>query len=302
MPFDLNKHLVIGISSRALFDLEMENKLFEEKGLAEYNQYQNEHQEDILKPGTGYRLVKKLLQLNNYYEGDKKIEVIVMTKNYAEISLRYTQSIEHYGLDIRRSVWTGGTPITKYLKPFKVDLFLSANSVEVQEAIKAGFAAARIYDFPNHEDEDNNDPIRIAFDGDAVLFSDESEKIYKEGGIEAFLDYEIKNAKKLLPEGPFARLLKAISYIHKKFDPKNSPIRLGLVTSRGSDTHERVIRTLRNWNVRIDEAFFLGGIEKYEVLQAFGADIFFDDQDLHCSKSSKVVPTALVPYGTRNED
>jgi 5'-nucleotidase len=297
MPDSLqNYDLVTAISSRALFDLEKENELFENEGLEAFNQYQIEHQNDILEPGTGFRLVKKILGLNAFFEGERKVEVIVLTKNYSEASLRITNSIEHYGLDIRRSAWTGGRPITTYLKPFNVHLYLSANQDTVQDAIRSGIAAARIYNFEQKADpNEEGNCIRIAFDGDAVIFSDESERIYKQGGLEAFLEYEKKNSQKLLPDGPFANLLKTISILQKKFPPHQSPIRTALVTARGSDTHERVINTLFNWQVRVDETFFLGGVEKYQILEAFGADIFFDDQDVHCLASSKVVPTAIVP-------
>ena len=304
MPDSLqNYDLVVAISSRALFNLEEENNLFEKEGLEAFNAYQIEHQNDILSPGTGFTLVKKILNLNRHFEGKRNVEVIVLTKNYSEASLRITNSIEHYKLDIRRSAWTGGRKITHYLKPFNVDLYLSANEETVQEAIQAGFAAARIYDFPQKEDKTENEScIRIAFDGDAVIFSDESEKIYKQGGLVAFLEFEKKNAKRLLPSGPFANLLKTISILQQKFPAYQSPIRTALVTSRGSDTHHRVINTLHHWKVRIDETFFLGGVEKHQILEAFGADIFFDDQDVHCATSSKVVPTAIVPTNYNNKD
>ncbi|MCI5594861.1 MAG: 5'-nucleotidase, partial [Clostridiales bacterium] len=270
MSYSLEERLVIGISSRALFDLEEENRVFEEEGLEAYSIYQREHENDILKPGTGFKLVKAL---QNLKVGDSKVaEIIIMSRNSADTSLRIFNSIEHYGLDITRAALAGGSRIEPYLDAFDTDLFLSANEEDVQDAVNAGIAAGLIC--PAVYDENEIDVIKIAFDGDAVIFSDEAEKIYKEKGLEAFSEHERANAKKPLPEGPFAKFLKTISYIQEQFEADSAPIRTALVTARCAPAHERVIRTLRAWGVRVDEAFFLGGIEKSRVLASFGADIF----------------------------
>ena len=292
MSYSLEERLVIGISSRALFDLEEENRVFEEEGLEAYSIYQREHENDILKPGTGFKLVKAL---QNLKVGDSKVaEIIIMSRNSADTSLRIFNSIEHYGLDITRAALAGGSRIEPYLDAFDTDLFLSANEEDVQDAVNAGIAAGLIC--PAVYDENEIDVIKIAFDGDAVIFSDEAEKIYKAKGLEAFSEHERANAKKPLPEGPFAKFLKTISYIQEQFEADSAPIRTALVTARCAPAHERVIRTLRAWGVRVDEAFFLGGIEKSRVLASFGADIFFDDQQLHIAPASKYVPSARVPY------
>ena len=296
MALDLNQKLVVGISSRALFDLEEENKIYEEEGLEAYEAYQIAHESDILKPGTAFPLIKALHRLN---DGDERLtEIIVLSKNSANTSLRIFRSIEEYGLDISRAALVGGAPIAPYLESFRTDLFLSADESDVQEAINANFAAGIICtpnELPIRADEEISQ-IRIAFDGDAVIFSDESEKIYQTKGLAAFTEYERENAMKPLPEGPFAKLLKTISYVQKQFGETDMPIRTALVTARNAPAHERVIRTLRAWNVRIDEAFFLGGIQKSDVLKAFGAHIFFDDQSVHTDPASKMVPSARVPY------
>ena len=297
MPLLLDDKLVVGISSRALFDLEEENRIFEEQGLQAYSEYQLDHENDILAPGTAFPLVKALHNLNC---GEKQLtEIIVMSKNSADTSLRIFNSIKHYGLDISRAALVGGMSIAPYLQAFRTDLFLSANEDDVQEAINAGFAAGIICSnngFPI-DTEGNVGQIRIAFDGDAVIFSDESEKIYQEQGLNAFAEHERANASKPLPEGPFAKFLKTVSLVQQGFgDRENAPIRTALVTARNAPSHERVIRTLRAWDVRIDEAFFLGGITKSEVLKAFGAHIFFDDQKVHTEPASKMVPSARVPY------
>jgi len=298
MRLNLKDYLVVGISSRALFDLEEENKIYENKGLEQYTQYQIEHENEILKPGAGFQLVKALLRINSLVPSGRKIEIIIMSRNSADTSLRIFNSIEHYGLDITRAALVGGAGIAPYLNAFDTDLFLSANENDVQEAINAGIAAGIICTSPElHIDPDKEiEQIRIAFDGDAVLFSDESERIYQEQGLEAFLKHEKINAHKPLPEGPFAKLLKTISYLQNEFTKDKVPIRTALVTARNAPAHERVIRTLREWNVRIDEAFFLGGVEKSEVLKAFGAHIFFDDQPLNIDPASRIVPSARVPY------
>ena len=279
-----------------MFDLEDENQIFEQHGLKAYAQYQIEHENDILKPGTAFPLVKALQQLNS--DNKDLTEIIVMSKNSADTSLRIFNSIEHYKLNITRAALVSGVSISPYLNAFKTDLFLSANEADVQEAINANIASGIICDhsqLPIDPDEEITQ-IRIAFDGDAVIFSDESERIYQEQGLQAFEEHEHKNAQNPLPEGPFAKLLKTISLIQKKFPEGEAPIRTALVTARNAPAHERVVRTLRAWNVRIDEAFFLGGIKKSDVLKAFGANIFFDDQAVHTDSASKMVPSARVPY------
>lgn len=292
MSYDLEKYLVIAISSRALFDLSHENKIFDSEGLDAYIKYQLENEEKILSPGAGFPIVQAILRLN--VVSKRKAEVVIMSRNNIDTGLRIFASAEHHHLDISRAVFTSGRSIVPYLKPFKVDLFLSASEEDVQEAINQGIAAGLIYtsksDYMSEIDE-----IKIAFDGDAVLFSEESEEIYQTQGLEAFLKHEKQNARQSLPEGPFAKLLKTISFL--QFDAKldKTPIRTALVTARNSPAHERVVRTLRAWKVRVDESFFLGGVSKAEVLQAFGAHIFFDDQDTHLEPASKFVPVARVP-------
>ena len=293
MPYSLDDKLVVGISSRALFDLEQENKIYETKGLDAYSAYQVEHENDILRPGTAFPLVKALHNLNT--NGSYLTEIIIVSRNSADTSLRIFNSIHHYGLDISRAALVGGASIAPYLTPFRTDLFLSANEADVREALAAGVAAGLICSNPPIDPAKETPQIRIAFDGDAVLFSDEAERIFQEKGLEAFTEHERENARKPLPEGPFAKLLKTISVIQNSYPKDSGPIRTALVTARSAPAHERVVRTLRAWNVRIDEAFFLGGIQKSEILKAFDADIFFDDQAVHTDPASKLVPAARVP-------
>jgi len=295
MAYNLDNKLVVAVSSRALFDLETENKIFEESGLDAYYKYQLENENKALLKGTGYRLIQNLLDINNYFEEDKKqVEVLILSKNNAGTSLRITNAINEHNLDISRSCWTSGTDISNYLKAFKVDLFLSADDKDVINAIQNGVAAAKILQSEATVHNRAIQQVRIAFDGDAVLFSEESELIYKEKGLKAFIAHEKENRNNPMKKGPFAKLLLTIASLQSKFKDTTAPIRTALVTARSAPTHERVIKTLNVWGVRIDEAFFLGGSEKYEVLEAFGADIFFDDQDTHLNLSKNVVPSAKV--------
>ena len=295
MPYDLHNPLVIGISSRALFDLEEENRIFEEQGLATYEEYQVCHEQDVLRKGPAFALVEAFLRLNCLQE-ERLVEVIVMSRNSPNTSLRIFNSIAHYGLDITRAALSGGNSIAPYLHAFRTDLFLSAHQPDVQQAINSGIAAGTILTGTVPELADHGQ-IRIAFDGDAVLFSPTSERIYQHKGLEAFARYERKKADIPMEEGPFAKFLQTIAHIQSKFsDLDTAPIRTALVTARSAPAHERAIKTLRQWGVRVDEAFFLGGVSKQEVLSAFGCHIFFDDQTTHAEPASQFVPAAVVPY------
>lgn len=296
MPVSLDNLLVVGISSRALFDLEAEESIFRNHGLDAYRQHQLENENQILKLGSGFALVRALLKLNELTHNRRFVEVVIMSRNSSETSMRIFNSIEHYGLDITRAVLSGGASLAPYLQAFNVSLFLSLHEDDVQAAINSGVASALLYQKPDNALEEL-DQIRIAFDGDAVIFSDESERIFQTQGIEAFENHERQNAKNPLPAGPFARLLKALSFIQNNFrnaDGRAAPIRTALVTARSSPAHERVIRTLRAWDIAIDETFFMGGVAKSAVLAAFKPHMFFDDQPGHCDRASTLVQTGRV--------
>lgn len=297
MPYDLTEPLVIGISSRALFNLEQENKIFENDGVPAYEEYQVKHENDILQKGSAFQLVRAFLNLNKLQE-KRLVEVIIMSRNSPNTSLRIFNSIKDYELDITRAALTGGAEIAPYLRAFKTDLFLSAHPEDVKQAIDCDVAAGMILPGSPHADPRMKiEQIRIAFDGDAVLFAAEAERIYQHKGMQAFLENEQAKADIPLQKGPFANFLMTIAHIQSLFSEKESaPIRTALVTSRNAPAHERAIKTLRNWGVRVDEAFFLGGVSKRDVLFAFGAHIFFDDQKVHAETASEVVPSAVVPY------
>ena len=296
MARSFDQYLVVAVSSRALFDLELENRIFENEGLQAYRAYQLERQDEVLQPGVAFDLVRKILALNQLPQLQRQVEVVIVSRNNVECALRISTSLEHYRLPITRSAWTSGTPLSRYLGAFDVDLFLSADPSDVQAAINSGIAAARILPDVLQHARPQSQQIRIAFDGDAVLFSDQSERIFQQQGIEAFLEHEKANARQPLPDGPFARLLRNLALIQAGFDSESQPIRTALVTARSSPAHERVIRTFAAWEVRIDEAFFLGGMSKQAIIEAFVPDLYFDDQDVHCQASSGVAPTGQVPW------
>jgi 5'-nucleotidase len=298
MKSEMSKKLTIGISSMALFDLMESNKVFELEGTKAYCEYQIEREDDHLEPGVAYPLVKKLLSLNSRLP-EPLVEVILLSRNSADTGLRVFNSIHAHKLDITRAAFTSGETPFGYISAFEIDLFLSTDPSDVRKALDAGHAGATI--LAGRGSESENGQLRIAFDGDAVIFSDESERIFKEKGIEAFTENETLAAKEPLSGGPFKSFLSALHNLQHQFPEENSPIRTALVTARSAPAHERVVRTLRSWNIRIDEALFLGGLEKGEFLKSFGADIFFDDQTTHCESASEHVATGHVPHGVSNE-
>ena len=297
MTNEAEKPLVIGISSRALFDLEAENRIFEEQGLTAYREWQTAHEEDVLGKGPAFNLVQAFLNVNTRCE-TRMTEVVVMSRNSPETSQRIFHSIAHYGLDITRAALAGGAKVAPYVRAFGTDLFLSANADDVKAAVDDGIAAGVILTGRSHSDaEVPVEQIRIAFDGDAVLFSAESERIFRHRGVDAFIRHEQDRADIPLAEGPFAGFLKALSRFQNIRGAGGEPVvRTALVTSRNLPAQARAIRTLRAWGVRVDEAVFLGGMEKQDVLAAFGAHIFFDDQRKHADRAQEVVQAAVVPY------
>lgn len=290
--------LVLAISSRALFDLRESHGIYMADGVAAYRQYQIDHEDEVLEPGDAFRLVEKLLSLNASLS-QSRVEVVLVSRNSADTGLRVFNSIQHYGLDISRAAFVGGRSPFPYLAAFGSHLFLSTHAEDVRSALDAGFAAATI--LSGGARRAASAELRIAFDGDAVLFSDESERVYQSGGLEAFQASEREAARQPLPGGPFKPFLAALNLLQREFPEASCPIRTALVTARSAPAHERVIRTLREWDIRLDESLFLGGLEKSAFLEAFAADVFFDDQPGHCEKAREVVATGHVPHGISNE-
>ena len=299
--------LTIAISSRALFDLEESHRVFTREGVEAYARYQSARENEILGKGPAFAAVRKLLALNDLEPRRRRVDVVLLSRNSVNAGLRVLHSIARYGLDIRRAVFVGGDNRYRYLGAFGAELFLSADGDAVRRAIRAGHAAAML--LPSERGRDAGEPasrrdreLRIAFDGDAVLFSDEAERVYRSHGLDTFVRREQAAAREPLPGGPFRGFLAALHRLQAEFGPESAPIRTALVTSRATPAHERVVRTLQAWGIRIDEAIFLGGSEKREFLRAFGADIFFDDQRCHCDAARGVAAVGHVPHGVANEN
>lgn len=285
--------LCIAISSRALFDLDEEHEYFQEYGSEKYMQRQRAKEKEPLAPGAAFAMVRKCLALNEF--NNDNVEVILVSRNSFDTGIRIFNSIIHHNLPILRSCFCDGKSPFKYLASFRTDLFLSQNQEDVKLALEAGHAAARI--LPRAHNKDQTETLNIAFDGDAVIFSDEAEKLYKSHGFQEFIKHEFNKAQLPMSQGPFAGFLRAIYELQKAI-PESCPIRTALVTARSAPAHERVINTLRAWNIRLDEALFLGGLDKGSFLEAFNADIFFDDQETHCLSANKHVTTGQVDSGS----
>lgn len=295
--------LIIAVSSRTLFDLSEEHDIFLQKGVDEYREFQLQNESKALKPGVAFALIKKLLAIKHPQTQQPLVEVVLISRNNGDTGLRIFNSIEHYGLNIERAAFSNGKSPFGYLRAFGAHLFLSAHNKDVEQALAAGFAAAHLLTKTSKKDNNSTQKqVRIAFDGDAVLFSDDSERIYKQHGLEAFRQNESEKADVELNSGPFKPFLSALHTIQALFKVDETPIRTALVTARSAPSHKRVILTLRKWGIRIDEALFLGGLEKSEFLKSFQADIFFDDQLVHIqSASDQDLTSGHVPHGIANK-
>ncbi|MFM6988151.1 MAG: 5'-nucleotidase [Arenimonas sp.] len=292
--------LVVAITARALFHLEDGHRVFESEGIEAYARYQRARENDVLPPGIAFPLVTKLLALNAGAPPERpRVEVILLSRNSSDTGLRIFNAIEHYGLKITRAVFTSGAEVYPYIQPFGAHLFLSANPASVQAALEHGVAAATI--LPAEAAEQGHPELRIAFDGDAVVFGDESERISQQGGLAAFHAHEAEKAHEPLSGGPFKGFLSALHELQADFPPEHCPIRTALVTARSAPAHKRVILTLREWGVRLDESLFLGGRDKGPFLKAFGADLFFDDSRHNVDNARQHVAAGHVPHGVSNE-
>jgi 5'-nucleotidase len=308
MPLDLSETLVVGISATALFDLAEADAVYKAKyaknpnnALDEYRAYMLERENEPLRDGTGMALVRALLGLNRYAPSESKplVEVVVMSRNSPETGVRVFNNIRSRGLAISRHAFTGGHSVVDYLDAFAVDLFLTTNVEDAQRVIDAKAAAAAVLKAPPQGgDAPPDDQVRIAFDGDAVLFDDASELVYKTEGLERFHTTENEKQKEPMADGPYAILLRKLASLQKRlpFGADVSPVRIAIVTARSAPAEMRVINTLRHWGVYVNEIFFLGGVQKTKVVKAFRAHIFFDDQDLHLDPAARHVPSGRVPY------
>ncbi len=296
MPTSLDGRLVVAISSRALFDFEEENQHFEATNDRAYMRLQLERLDRAAKPGVAFSLVNKLLAFN---AETPQVEVVILSRNDPVSGMRVFRSAQHYGLPVQRGVFTRGESPWRYLRPLNAHLFLSTNEADVRSALGAGVPAARVYPHSARASSAHPNEVRIAFDGDAVLFSDEAERVFELGGLDAFQAHERDHSGTPLAAGPFKPLLEALQRLQHAATPAMR-IRTALVTARSAPAHERAIRTLMDWNVEIDEAMFLGGLPKGEFLREFEPDFFFDDQTGHIQNASAHVPSGHVAAGIRN--
>jgi 5'-nucleotidase len=297
VPESLVGKLVVAISSRALFDFEEENQVFEETDDRAYRALQLERLDIPAKPGVAFSLVRKLLAFNT--DDAQRVEVVILSRNDPVSGMRVFRSAQHYGLPIQRGSFTRGQPPWRYLRPLHANLFLSAHLSDVRSALEAGVPAAQVYPHSTRATDAHPHEVRIAFDGDAVLFSDEAERVYQTQGLDAFQAHERDNAAQPLSEGPFKPLLAALHRLQQEGTPAMR-IRTALVTARSAPAHERAIRTLMDWNIEVDEAMFLGGLAKGDFLREFEPDFFFDDQAGHCESAAAAGPAGQVLFGIRN--
>ncbi len=297
MPASLAGQLVVAISSRALFDFEEENEHFESHDDRAYMQLQLDRLDVTARPGVAFPLVQKLLAFND--EHAQRVEVVILSRNDPVSGMRVFRSAKANGMAIQRGVFTRGGSPWRYLKPLAANLFLSANEADVRSALEEGVPAARVYPRSARASDAHPNEVRIAFDGDAVLFSDEAERVFQEGGLDAFQAHERDHAQTPLAAGPFQPLLLALQRLQQE-PAHGMRIRTALVTARSAPAHERAIRTLMQWNVEIDEAMFLGGLAKGSFLREFEPDFFFDDQTGHIENASAHVPSGHVAAGVSN--
>src|SRR4051812_12322746 len=299
MPYSVEGKLVVAISSRALFDFEDENRIFDRDGEAAYIALQFARLDVPAREGVAFPLVKKLLAFNN--PRAQRVEVVILSKNDPVSGLRVFRTAAKAGLQLERGVFTRGRSPYKYLDSLKANLFLSANEADVMSALDARCPAARVYPESAQAASWHADELRIAFDGDAVLFSDEADRVYQRDGLEAFTRHEPTHALQPLPPGPFKPLLEALHRLQAA-SGTDVPVkvRTALVTARSAPAHERAVRTLIEWNIAVDEAMFLGGLDKGAFLKAFEPDFYFDDQRGHIESARVHVAAGHVPFGVAN--
>lgn len=307
MPYTLENKLVVAVASSALFDLEDSDTVFREKGEEAYRIYQRDNEDKILNPGLAFPLIKRLLNLNDESR-EAVVEVILFSKNDPDTGLRVFKSIQAHDLKISRAVFVTGRDPFKYMEAFNASLFLSGNEEDVKEAVAQGFPAGHVVTPATYEDDDDEE-LRIAFDFDGVIADDSSEQIYKKSGLENYFKYEEKHGKEPIDVGPLFKFFNGISHIQKDelrkekdIEGYKAKLRIAVCTARNSPAHERVVTLLRQYDIRLDEAFFLGGIAKTKTLEIYKPHMFFDDQEIHLKNVSEKFPSVHIPYGIANHE
>ena len=310
---DLERALVVGVASSALFDLEASDAVFRQDGEQKYREYQRDHLDDALGPGVAFPFIRRLLALNDLSGDERLVEVVVLSRNDPETGLRVMRSVKHHGLDITRAIFMQGHAPYRFMEPLRMSLFLSANGADVREAIRMGFAAGRVVgraaDDGHAADDDGGTDLRIAFDFDGVLADDSAEQFYQKRSLEEYQENESALADVPLPKGPLAAFLEKINHIQRIEDAKRDAdpdgyerrVRVAVVTARSAPAHERPINSIHQWGLRVNDAFFLGGIDKGPVLRVLQPHIFFDDQRRHVDTASRSTPSVHIPFGELNE-
>jgi 5'-nucleotidase len=307
MPYPIEKKLVVAVSSRAVFDLEDANRVFDTKGTDAYRQYQVDRLDQPLAKGVAFPFIRRLLRLNELYPKQLPIEVVVLSRSSADAGQRFFRSCKHYGLDISRGAFLSGQSPYPYIGAFNTSIFLSAHSEDVISAIRAGFPAGLVFPSTAVEDEADHE-LRIAFDFDGVLADDQSEKVYQEHkNLDLFHQHETEHVDKPHDAGPLKDLFTKIGYFQKleaqreSTEPGYKPaVRIAIVTARNAPSNERLVTSLSSWGMSAAEIFLMGGIEKRRVLEVLKPHIFFDDQLTHIEPASQAVPSVLIPFGIAN--
>jgi len=309
MPYPIDKKLVVGVSSNALFDLKFEDELFLEKGVEEYRKYQIEHKDEILDKGVAYPFIKRFLEINKTYSEESPIEVVLMSKNSPETGIRIFNSIKHHNLDITRAAFTSGKSPFEYIPAYNISLFLSTNENDVQNSISAGFPAGKFINSEINSFEDDTNELRVAFDFDGVIADDGSETIYKDTkDLNQFHQHEIDHISEPHNPGPLADFFRKLSFFQKLETKKESQdknykkvLRTAIITARNAPSHERAINTLSDWGVTVDEMFLMGGVDKSRILNVLKPHIYFDDQIVHLDKEATNIPLVHIPFGVANK-
>lgn len=308
MGYELSNRLVVGIASSALFDLTESDAIFREHGEEGYRDYQEKHRDDELRPGVAFPFIRRLLSLNSLSTADDPlVEVIVLSRNDPDTGLRVMRSIASHGLPISRAIFRQGRSPYNFMPALNMSLFLSANGQDVRGAVSSGLAAGHVLGAP-HEDDSDDDDLRISFDFDGVLAGDESEQVFQTGGIEEFRAHETRNAAIPHDAGPLKEFLAGVNRIQQREEEerRRNPdyrirLHVSIVTARNAPAHERAVTSLKGWGLRVNDAFFLGGIDKGEIMKILRPHIFFDDQETHLVSTSRTTPSVHVPFGKINE-
>jgi 5'-nucleotidase len=308
-PYSLENRLVIGIASSALFDLKDSDAVFRKEGEESYREYQRANLDETLQPGVAFPFIRRLLSLNDLNpEGDPLVEVIILSRNDPDTGLRVMRSIKSHHLPITRAIFMQGRSPYKFMRALHMSLFLSADDRDVREAVVAGLPAGRVLGSAMADDTDDRD-LRIAFDFDGVLAGDESERVFQQNGIEGFRDYEAMNVATPHDAGPLQEFLRKVNALQRKEEERRKAdkdytirVHVSIVTARNAPAHERAVMSLNNWGVTVNDAFFLGGIDKSSVMKVLKPHIFFDDQKTHLEDTSRTTPSVHIPFGVVNEE